>query len=104
MPLYEYKCQKCGENVEAIQRIADPPYTICPQCGGELKKLFSAPAIQFKGSGFHITDYPRAGSKSESKEGSDTKSESKPAKTESSSKDKPTESSSKDKPKEKKSE
>lgn len=69
MPLYEYQCQKCGEKLEDIQKLSDPPYTKCPQCGGELKKLISAPAIQFKGSGFYITDYGRAGSgKSEGKD------------------------------------
>lgn len=57
MPLYEYECQKCGERVEIIQKISDPPYEHCPKCGGDMKKLFSAPAIQFKGSGFYKTDY-----------------------------------------------
>lgn len=59
MPLYEYKCQKCGKTLEAIRKFADAPLTICPHCGGELKKLFSSPAIKFKGSGFYITDYAR---------------------------------------------
>lgn len=103
MPLYEYKCQKCGENVESIQRVSDPPYTICPHCGGELKKLFSAPAIQFKGSGFYKTDYPKTGSGSKSeakegstekKEGSTEKSESTTSKPETSSSDKPAKKSS----------
>lgn len=62
MPLYEYECQACGEKVEMIQKFSDPPYTICPQCGGELKKLISAPAIQFKGSGFYVNDYARGSS------------------------------------------
>lgn len=61
MPLYEYQCLKCAEKLEAIQKISDQPYRICPHCGGELKKLLSAPAIQFKGSGFYITDYARSG-------------------------------------------
>lgn len=79
MPLYEYKCEKCGEHVEIIQRVSDPPYGICPKCGGEMKKQFSSPAIQFKGSGFYKTDYASkkdsGGSKSpESK--SETKSDS----------------------------
>ena len=72
MPLYEYQCQKCQERVEILQKISDPPYTHCPKCGGELRKLISSPAIQFKGSGFYKTDY--ATKKSES---SETKSESK---------------------------
>lgn len=60
MPLYEYKCMSCSETLEAIQKFADAPFTICPQCGGELKKLISSPAIQFKGSGFYITDYRKS--------------------------------------------
>lgn len=62
MPLYEYQCQSCEERLEAIQKFSEPPYTRCPKCGGDLKKLISSPAIQFKGSGFYITDYARAGS------------------------------------------
>lgn len=68
MPLYEYQCKSCEERVEAIQRFSDPPYTICPTCGGELKKLISSPAIQFKGSGFYLTDYGRGSSPSSTKE------------------------------------
>lgn len=59
MPLYEYKCQKCGSAFEVIQKISDPPLTECPECGGRLKKVLTAPAIQFKGSGFYITDYAK---------------------------------------------
>lgn len=71
MPLYEYECRECAERLEAIQKFSDPPYKICPHCGGDLKKLISAPAIKFKGSGFYITDYAKSGSKSEgSKESS----------------------------------
>lgn len=82
MPLYEYECTNCKERVEVIQRISDPPYTHCPKCGGEMKKLISSPAIQFKGSGFYKTDYASSKpseSKSESKSesSSTTKSESK---------------------------
>lgn len=57
MPLYEYQCENCGERVEIIQRLSDPPYEHCPKCGAGMRKLFSAPAIQFKGSGFYKTDY-----------------------------------------------
>lgn len=82
MPLYEYECQSCRERLEAIHRYSDPPYTICPHCGGDLKKLISSPAIQFKGSGFHITDYAR---KSESgdagKSGGESKGESSSSKS-----------------------
>ncbi|HEV2719225.1 MAG TPA: FmdB family zinc ribbon protein [Thermoanaerobaculia bacterium] len=80
MPLYEYQCVNCSERVEILQRIADPLYSHCPKCGGEMKKLLSAPAIQFKGSGFYKTDYAsKSEAKSESKsEGtkSETKSDS----------------------------
>ena len=75
MPLYEYECRDCKERSEILQKISDPPYTHCPKCGGEMRKLISSPAIQFKGSGFYKTDYPSASSKSDSK--SETKSESK---------------------------
>jgi putative FmdB family regulatory protein len=75
MPLYEYQCQACGERHEVIQKLNDPPYEHCPKCGGDMKKLLSAPAIQFKGSGFYKTDYASKSS-SESKP-SETKSETK---------------------------
>ena len=45
MPLYEYACQKCGEHVEVIQKLSDPPYSHCPKCGGEVRKLISSPAV-----------------------------------------------------------
>ena len=90
MPLYEYQCQQCSERVELIQRMSDPPFGHCPKCGGDMKKLFSSPAIQFKGSGFYKTDYASssASSKGESKSEakSETKTESKPAETKSESK------------------
>ena len=57
MPLYEYECKQCAKRVEIIQRVSDPPYTHCPKCGGQMRKLISSPAIQFKGSGFYKTDY-----------------------------------------------
>jgi putative FmdB family regulatory protein len=77
MPLYEYQCQKCKQRIEVIQRLNDPPQTICPNCGGELKKLFSAPAIQFKGSGFYKTDYASASNSKGTESKGETKSESK---------------------------
>ena len=61
MPLYEYECDACGHRFEVIQKYADAPIAVCPVCGGAVTKLFSSPAIQFKGSGFYITDYARAG-------------------------------------------
>jgi putative FmdB family regulatory protein len=59
MPLYEYQCDDCGARLERIRKFSDPPLTECPTCGGSLKKLLSSPAIQFKGSGWYITDYAR---------------------------------------------
>ena len=60
MPLYEYECPKDGV-FERIQRFSDPPLEACPSCGGPIEKLASAPAIQFKGTGWYITDYARKG-------------------------------------------
>jgi putative FmdB family regulatory protein len=62
MPIYEYQCQDCGQRTEALQRMSDPPLTTCPHCNGPLKKLISAPAFQFKGSGWYVTDYAKGGS------------------------------------------
>ncbi len=59
MPLYEYQCKKCHSLTERIQKFSDPPLTACPHCGGELEQLLSAPAVQFKGSGWYVTDYAR---------------------------------------------
>ncbi len=59
MPLYEYACDSCGETIEALQRFSDPPLETCGSCGGSLEKLISAPSIQFKGSGWYVTDYAR---------------------------------------------
>lgn len=96
MPIYEYECESCGTRVEVIQRFNDPPLETC-ECGdeGKLRKLISAPAFQFKGDGWYVTDYARKdgngkGAKSEEKKeakgeekkggdsgGKDTKSEAK---------------------------
>jgi putative FmdB family regulatory protein len=59
MPLYEYQCDACGHRFEKIQKFSDPLVDTCPKCGGAVHKLMSSPAIQFKGSGFYITDYPK---------------------------------------------
>ena len=60
MPLYEYQCDACGHRFEIIhQKFSDPPAATCPSCGGTVQKLQSAPAIQFKGAGFYITDYAK---------------------------------------------
>jgi putative FmdB family regulatory protein len=99
MPLYEYQCQSCHERFERIQKFSDPPVDVCPKCGAApVNKLLSSPAIQFKGSGWYITDYARksgdatkssetksSGSSSESTSGakstSETSAPSKPADT-----------------------
>ena len=69
MPLYEYECEKCGHRFEKIQKFSDPPLVVCPECGGPLHKMQSAPAFQFKGTGWYVTDYAKSG-KTEAKEGS----------------------------------
>ena len=61
MPLYEYQCDACAHRFEVIQKFSDPPVDVCPKCGGQVKKLLSSPAIQFKGTGWYITDYARKG-------------------------------------------
>ncbi len=63
MPLYEYQCDKCAHRFEVIQKFSDSPIEVCPKCGGPVKKLLSSPAIQFKGSGWYITDYAKQGSR-----------------------------------------
>lgn len=75
MPLYEYQCDACGIKMEKIRKFSDPPLEICEACGGHLQKLFSSPAIQFKGSGFYITDYAKKTSV-EGASGSSSKSDS----------------------------
>ena len=76
MPLYEYLCDACGHRFEVICKFSDPPLEKCPKCGGPVHKLQSAPAIQFKGSGFYITDYAKkehvAAARAD-KDGKDTK-------------------------------
>jgi putative FmdB family regulatory protein len=84
MPLYEYQCEKCGR-FERIVKFSDPPLAACPTCGGTVQKLFSSPAIQFKGSGFYITDYPK---KSSSESSGSSKSSSDKSSSEKSSSDK----------------
>ncbi len=68
MPLYEYQCKSCHTLTERIQKFSDPPLTTCPHCGGELEQLLSAPAVQFKGAGWYVTDYARKGSSGGAKE------------------------------------
>ena len=59
MPLYEYKCKKCGHRFEKIQKFSDNPIKKCPECGGPVEQVLSAPAVQFKGSGWYVTDYAK---------------------------------------------
>jgi len=63
MPLYEYKCDQCGEVYEVVQKVSDPPLKICSKCGGMVTKMLSSPAIQFKGSGWYVTDYVKTDKK-----------------------------------------
>jgi putative FmdB family regulatory protein len=62
MPTYQYRCTECGEDLEAVQKFSDPALTTCPTCGGQLRKVFNAVGVVFKGSGFYRTD-SRNGSK-----------------------------------------
>jgi putative FmdB family regulatory protein len=62
MPLYEYECKKCHHRFERIQKFSDPHVTKCPKCKGPIEQLISAPAVQFKGSGWYVTDYAKGGS------------------------------------------
>jgi putative FmdB family regulatory protein len=71
MPLYEYKCLACRSLLEVLQKVNDPRLKKCPKCGGLLKKVLSPPALQFKGSGWYVTDY--AQNKKPGKENNATK-------------------------------
>jgi putative FmdB family regulatory protein len=62
MPLYEYQCKKCHHRFERIQKFSDPHVKKCPDCGGRVEQVVSAPAVQFKGSGWYVTDYPKKSS------------------------------------------
>jgi len=72
MPTYEYRCRNCGHTFDIVQKMSDDPLTHCPECGGELRKVFAPPAISFKGSGFYATDH---GKKSKPADGSKKDSE-----------------------------
>ena len=67
MPIYEYECVKCKSRVEVFQKMSDKPPTKCKKCGGRFEKQLSASAIQFKGSGWYVTDYAGAGRKAAEK-------------------------------------
>jgi putative FmdB family regulatory protein len=65
VPLCEYKCRRCGERIERIEKVSGPHLKKCPKCGGGVERLVALPAIQFKGSGWYATDYARKGAASE---------------------------------------
>ena len=86
MPLYEYECEACGQRFEVIQKFSDAPVDVCRKCGkGPVQRLLSSPAIQFKGSGWYITDYAKKG-KSDSASTPAGKTESSKSETKSESK------------------
>lgn len=73
MPIYEYRCQSCGKEMEFMQKITDEPIKTCPGCGGKLEKLISNTSFILKGTGWYATDYARKGSSEPSKASSDSK-------------------------------
>jgi len=89
MPLYEYQCKKCGHRFEKIQKFSDKPVKKCPECGGAVEQTISAPAVQFKGSGWYVTDYAKKShapaASGENKDSNETKKDEK--KTETSTKE-----------------
>jgi len=90
LPLYEYQCDRCGR-FEVIQKFSDSPLTTCAKCGRPVQKLPSAPAIQFKGTGWYVTDYARkpSGEEAKSKEGAKDTASSSPSGDASSSQSEP---------------
>jgi putative FmdB family regulatory protein len=103
MPIYEYKCEKCGDVFEKMQKFADEPVTVHEKCGGPVRRLISSPSFQFKGSGWYVTDYGKGnnGAKKSDKESKDNKEskeskeggkDTKPSATETKSETKSTES------------
>ena len=84
MPNYEYLCTKCGHRFEQIRKFSDKQLRKCPECGGVIEQVISAPAVQFKGSGWYVTDYPKKGAgsagSSSSAEGDSSSAELKEAK------------------------
>jgi putative FmdB family regulatory protein len=89
MPLYDYRCHQCGETFEKLQKFSDEPLKVHEGCGGEVERLISPPALQFKGTGWYVTDYGKGGKSPSSSSGnghSETKSESKKTETKTESK------------------
>ena len=74
MPLYEYECKKCGHRFEKIQKFSDKMVKKCPECGGQVEQMISAPAVQFKGTGWYVTDYAKKSSSPGASGGSDSSS------------------------------
>lgn len=93
MPLYEYKCEGCGETFEVIQKFADDPLTVHEKCGGPVHRLLSAPAFQFKGSGWYVTDYAKGGTSTPANSESSSKTETTTATTSETKSQSPTTSS-----------
>jgi len=88
MPLYEYRCKKCGHVFEKIVKFSDKPIKKCPECGGAVEQTISAPAVQFKGSGWYVTDYAKKSqSSSSSSDGGKDSKDSKESKDSKDSKD-----------------
>ena len=79
MPLYEYRCKQCGHQFEKIQSFSAPELKECPVCQGEVERLLSAPAVQFKGAGWYVTDYAGKNGASKAGTGSSSESTSSPA-------------------------
>ena len=99
MPLYEYECEKCGHRFEKIQKFSDKMLKKCPECGGRIEQMISAPAVQFKGSGWYVTDYankPHAPSSDGGKDSKDSKKDDKSRSEGSAKESSPKESSSKE--------
>jgi putative FmdB family regulatory protein len=94
MPLYEYECDGCGRRFEVIQKMSDPVVEICPTCGGRVHKLQSAPAFQFKGSGWYVTDYAKKDQTAAAKNEGDSKAADKGEKAADGTKSAPTTESS----------
>ena len=95
MPLYEYECKKCHHRFEKIQKFSDPHMKRCPDCRGPVALVISAPAVQFKGSGWYVTDYPKKSSGDTSSSSSDGESSKDSASKDSASKDSAKDSASK---------
>jgi putative FmdB family regulatory protein len=77
VPLYEYQCKKCKHKFEKIQKFSDSPIRKCPECGGAVEKVMHAPNVQFKGTGWYVTDYGKGDKSEKSKpEGSSDKASS----------------------------